>query len=384
MKHRALRGTRLFNGEQFLEDQVLVVNEDGTVHAILPAAEVGASSIEDYEGILMPGMINAHCHLELSHFKGKIPCGTGLVEFLLCVVRNRKNIPLVPEELVAAERELWKEGTAGVADICNTTDAIAAKKDSPIQWHNLVEVLNFRDEHMEQRMDHFTEVAAAHRAAGLAAVLTPHAPYSVRSGTFQALNEATVGSIISVHNQETRAENELFRKGSGDFLKLYTEFNTGLQPFEVYGGNSLQAWLPYFTKGQTILLVHNTYTEEEDILFAKEHAAKYDLTLVYCLCPNANLYIEEALPPVDLLVKHQCTIVLGTDSYSSNWRLSIATEIATLCKHFPHLHLETVLKWATTNGATALGWGHLGRLAPGLKPGVILLNEKDYSVKRLA
>jgi cytosine/adenosine deaminase-related metal-dependent hydrolase len=151
----------------------------------------------------------------------------------------------------------------------------------------------------------------------------------------------------------------------------------------VYGGNSLQAWLPYFTKGQTILLVHNTYTEEEDILFAKEHAAKYDLTLVYCLCPNANLYIEEALPPVDLLVKHQCTIVLGTDSYSSNWRLSIATEVATLRKHFPHLPLETVLKWATTNGANALGWSHLGRFAPSLKPGIVLLSEEDYSVQRI-
>jgi cytosine/adenosine deaminase-related metal-dependent hydrolase len=130
--------------------------------------------------------------------------------------------------------------------------------------------------------------------------------------------------------------------------------------------------------------VHNTYTEEEDILFAKEHAVKYGLRLVYCLCPNANLYIEDALPPVDLFLKHECTIVLGTDSYSSNWRLSIATEIATLCKHFPHLHLETMLTWATANGADALAWKHLGRLAPGLKPGVILLNEKDYSVKRLA
>ena len=362
----------------------MVIDEGGTVQAILPATEAEPGTIEEYEGILMPGMINAHCHLELSHFKGMIPCGTGLVEFLLCVVRNRKNIPLVLDDLAAAERELWQEGTAGVADICNTGDAIPVKKDSPLQWHNLVEVLNFRDENTAQRMCHFAEVAAAHRAAGLAAVLTPHAPYSVSSGTFKALNEATAGSIISVHNQETRAENELFRQGSGDFLKLYTEFNTGLQPFEVYGGNSLQAWLPHFTKGQTILLVHNTFIEEEDILFAKEHATKHGLTLVYCLCPNANLYIEEALPPVDLLVKHNCRIVLGTDSYSSNWRLSIATEIATLRTHFPQLSLETMLTWATKSGADALEWKHLGRFEKGLKPGIVLLNEKDYSVQRLA
>lgn len=384
MKHRTLSATRLFDGERFRDNHVLVVGEDGGIEAVLPAAEASDMKIEVYDGILMPGMINSHCHLELSHFKGVIPCGTGLVEFLMCVVRSRRDLPLVMEQLAAAEREMYEEGIAGVADICNTTDALAVKKSSNLAWHNLVEVLNFRDENLPQRLAQYGEVVAAHRGAALSALLTPHAPYSVSRGTFEALNEATAGSIISVHNQETKAENELFKSGSGDFLRLYAAFNTGLSPFEVAGGNSIQAWLPHFTRGQTILLVHNTFIEEADIVFAQEHAEKYGLTLVFCLCPNANLYIENALPPVDLLIKHNCQIVLGTDSYSSNWRLSIASEIATIAKHFPQIPLETILQWATLNGAGALGWKHLGRFAPGLKPGVVLLNEKDYSVQRLA
>ena len=384
MKHRTLRATRLFDGERFLDDHVLVVGEEGQIEAILPASEAPDKETEVYDGILMPGMINSHCHLELSHFKGVIPCGTGLVEFLMCVVRTRKDLPLAVEQLAQAEREMYEEGIAGVADICNTTDALVVKKGSPLEWHNLVEVLNFRDENLAQRLAHFNEVVGAHRQMGLSSVLTPHAPYSVSKGTFEALNEATAGSIISVHNQETKAENELFKSGSGDFLRLYTAFNTGLSPFEVPGGNSIRAWLPHFTKGQTILLVHNTFTEEADIAFAQAHAKKYGLTLVFCLCPNANLYIENALPPVDLFIQHGCRVVLGTDSYSSNWRLSIASEVATIAKHFTHLPLETLLQWATLNGAEALGWKHLGRLAPGLKPGVVLLNEKDYSVQRLA
>ena len=383
MKHRTLRATRLFDGDQFLEDHVLVVAEDGRIEAILPASQVPDTEVESYGGILMPGMINAHCHLELSHFKGLIPCGTGLVEFLMCVVRSRKDLPVAEEQLAQAEREMYEAGIAGVADICNTTDTLAVKRGSSLEWHNLVEVLNFRDENLAQRLAQYSEVKAAYQQASLSAVLTPHAPYSVSRGTFEALNEATAGSIISVHNQETKAENELFKSGSGDFLRLYAAFNTGLSPFEAAGGNSIRAWLLHFTKGQTILLVHNTFMEEADLVFAQEHAAKYGLTLVFCLCPNANLYIENALPPVDLLVKHGCRVVLGTDSYSSNWRLSIASEIATIAKHFPHIPLETILRWATLNGAEALGWKHLGRLASGLRPGVVLLNEKDYSVQRL-
>jgi cytosine/adenosine deaminase-related metal-dependent hydrolase len=383
MTYRTLRAPKVFDGERLLEDHVLIVDGQGRVEALLPAAQVPAHQTETFRGVLMPGLINAHCHLELSHFKGLIPCGTGLVDFLMRVVTSRKNVPLVIEELAAAEAEMWSAGIAGVADICNTTDAIPIKKGSRMQWHNLVEVLNFRDENLGGRLDQYRGVAEAHRDAELQAVLTPHAPYSVSRGTFKAINEATAGGIISVHNQETRAENELFRNGGGDFLLLYNTFNTGLSPFEVHGGNSLQAWLPHFTLGQTIILVHNTFTEAEDILFAQQHAEKYGLTLVFCLCPNANLYIENALPPVDLFLKHGCRIVLGTDSYSSNWRLSIASEMATIRTHFPHIPLETLLTWATSNGADVLGWKELGRFTLGTQPGIVLLDETDFSVQRL-
>lgn len=383
MKNRKLKVPTVFDGERLLTDYVLVVSEEGRIEALVPARDMEAEGIEELHGVLMPGMINAHCHLELSHFKGLIPCGTGLVDFLMRVVTSRKDTPLVMEELAAAEAEMYGAGIAGVADICNTTDAIPVKKRSRMQWHNLVEVLNFRDENLATRLAQYRDVAAAHQEADLLAVLTPHAPYSVSPGTFAEINRATAGSIISVHNQETRAENELFRSGGGDFLLLYNTFNTGLSPFEVHGGNSLPAWLRHFTMGQTVILVHNTFTEEEDLLFAREHAERYGLHLVFCLCPNANLYIENALPPVDLLIRHGCRIVLGTDSYSSNWHLSITSEMATLKKHFPHLPLETLLTWATSNGADVLGWNGLGRLRPGTQPGVVLLNETDFTVQRL-
>ena len=210
----------------------------------------------------------------------------------------------------------------------------------------------------------------------------PHAPYPISAKTFKAINAQTAGKIISIHNQESRAENELFQKGTGDFLKLYAAMGIEGSPFGITGNSSLQTWLPYFTAGQTLLLVHNTFISEEDILFAKAHAEKYGLHIIYCLCPNANLYIENALPPVELFIKHNCHMVLGTDSYSSNWQLNIAAEIKTL-KEKTDVSLETLLQWATANGAAALGLPQLGTFKKGSKPGVVLLNEKDFTTQRI-
>ena len=121
-------------------------------------------------------------------------------------------------------------------------------------------------------------------------------------------------------------------------------------------------------------MIHNTYIQEEDIVFAKTYSQTYEIKIVYCLCPNANLYIENTLPPIDLLLKHNCKIVIGTDSYASNWQLSIGAEIKTLTEHFPHIPLPDILPWATYNGAEVLGLSTLlGSFEAGKKPGVVLI-----------
>ena len=382
MRYRKLKADRLFDGKRFLKGYVLVIDEKGTVADLQPEEEL-TDDIETYSGTLTPGFVNCHCHLELSHLKGAIPPGTGLVQFLLSVVKLRGQAESEKWSAIgAAEKELWQNGTAAVADICNTTDALNTKGESDVYWHNLIEVINLRDESLEGNLGKCQGVLQQHIHKGFEAVLTPHAPYSISAGTFQKINEETAGKIISIHNQESTAENELFLNGSGDFLKLYAAMGIEGSPFGVTGKSSLQTWLPHFTNGQTILLVHNTFISEEDILFAKQHAEKNGLHLIYCLCPNANLYIENALPPVELLTKHNCHIVLGTDSYSSNWQLSIAAEIKTL-KEKRDVSLETLLQWATSNGAAALGLQQYGSFAKGSKPGVVLLNETDFTTQRI-
>ncbi len=378
---RRLKADRLFDGKSILEGKHLVLDDNG---AVLSVSDDRGEEAEQFAGLLCPGFINSHCHLELSHLKDKVRPGTGMVDFLISVVYARRHdTEKERAPLVSVEKKMWADGISGVADICNTTETIPAKKTSRISWYGLVEVINFLDDSLEIQLPLYQNVLDEFNKNGLTAVLTPHAPYSVSAGAFTAIDRSTRNAVISVHNQESRAENDLFLTGNSDFLRLYAEFGDGNSPFAVTGKSSLQSWLPHFTNGQTIVLVHNTFIDEADIDFAADHASAHGLTLVYCICPNANLYIEGRLPPLDLLVRKNCRIVIGTDSYSSNRELSIARELYTLQQHFPEIKLEDMLKWATSNGADTFKWDHLGSFKTGTKPGVILLDEKDLSVKRI-
>jgi len=390
MRYRKLRADRLFDGYRFRnDDDVLVTDEEGVVRDMVAFADAG-DDVQQLNGILSPGLINCHCHLELSHLKNVIRPHTGLIDFLCSVVTKRGfEADLIADAIVEAEKEMFNNGTVAVGDIGNTADTALIKSKSKIRWQNFVEVLGFYDAKADVNMQQYQTVAntlkdalhssqISHRTS-----LVPHAPYSVSAKTFQLINEATPGQIISIHNQENTAEDELYKTGGGDFLKLFRVFGIDASPFPVTGKSSIRSYLPFFNNGQTIFLVHNTFMPEEDIVWANEYATTQGLKLVYCLCPNANLYIENKTAPVALFQKYNCELVLGTDSYSSNWQLSIAKEIQALLQHTT-VSIEQALQMATINGAKALQWDNeLGSFEKGKKPGVVLLTEDFSSSERI-
>lgn len=390
MQYRKFRADRLFDGYKFREtDDILITDVAGVVLDIVSLADAG-TDIEELHGILSPGLINCHCHLELSHLKNVIPPHTGLIDFLCDVVTKRGFDPaIIQQGIETAEEEMYNNGIVAVGDIGNTADTASIKSKSSIRWQNFVEVLGFYDTNADATMEQYRKVARnlddsleasniAHRTS-----LVPHAPYSVSAKTFQLINNATAGQIISIHNQENPAEDELYKTGGGDFLKLFNVFGIEQSPFNVTGKSSIRSYLPYFNNGQQIFLVHNTFMPEEDIVWANEYAAANGLQLIYCLCPNANLYIENKTAPAELFLKHNCQLVLGTDSYSSNWQLSIAKEMQALRQH-SSVPAEQALQMATLNGAKALKWDDaLGSFEKGKKPGVVLLTEDFSSSKRI-
>jgi cytosine/adenosine deaminase-related metal-dependent hydrolase len=390
MAYKKFQAEQLFTGYELLSgDHILITDESGEIKDIVKERDAG-DGIQKFVGILSPGFINCHCHLELSHLKNVIPPGTGLIEFLCSVVTKRNFDPqLVQEEIVRAEKEMYDNGIVAVGDIGNTSDTAKVKAKSNIYWQNFVEVLSFTDERAEENIKHYQSVSATFNQIQnpklkIRSSLVPHAPYSISPKTFQLINELTRNQVISIHNQEHPAEDELYKTGGGDYLKLFKIFGVDQSPFPVTGKSSIRSCLPYFNNGQTILLIHNTYMPEEDIIFANDYARENGLKLIYCLCPNANLYIENKLPPVNLFMKNDCHLVLGTDSYSSNWQLSIAKEIQAIHKRDPQIPLQTVLQWATINGAKALKWDdQLGSFEKEKKPGVSLLNTETWNSKKL-
>lgn len=370
--------THIFTGTQLLpQGNVLICNTQGQIEAIVPATEAG-SDVQQLQGILSPGFVNAHCHIELSHCRELIPQHTGLVNFVQQVMQKRH--PFTTEQIMAAQQaaaeELYQSGTVAVADICNTDNSIALKQQSPMYWHSFVETSGFVNATASTRMADALELlrlfntlpAQKHRAG-----IVPHAPYSVSPALFGLINEASALQLISIHNQECPAEDQLYKNKTGEMLRLYQNLGIDISAFEPTGKSSLQSWLPYFTHNQKIISVHNSFTGPEDIAFAQNK-------IYYCICINANLYIENSLPPIDLLLQQHCPIVIGTDSYASNQQLNIMAEINSIRGHFPHIALEQVLQWATLNGAEALGIAHeYGSFEKGKKPGLVIIRQNEAS-----
>ncbi len=359
---------------------MLVTAQDGTIEAIVPIEEAG-EDIQQYNGILCPGFVNAHCHLELSHMKGLIPEHTGLVDFVLQVVTKRTTS--VDDILMAienAENEMLTAGIVAVGDICNNTHSLVQKNAGRLHYHNFIEISGWNPQVAAARMEsslHFLKIFKAcfpNRTS-----ISPHAPYSVSTALWDLMHPFFEDQILTIHNQESKAENELFQKGTGDFTRLYQIMDIRNPSFIASGTNSLPVYLPQLQKARQLMLVHNTFISQNDI----DMLLQQNMPISFCLCPNANLYIENTLPPVDLLLQNKLTICIGTDSLASNHQLSILEEIKTLQLYFPHIPLSTLLQAATLNGAKALGMDDtLGSFEKGKKPGLILL-EKGNTISRI-
>jgi cytosine/adenosine deaminase-related metal-dependent hydrolase len=372
---------KIFDGYRFHENAVLIVNENGTIDSIVSANEAG-EDIQHFKGIITPGFVNAHCHLELSHMKGHIPEKTGLIDFVFNIVtqRNKFTEEQIAEAIEKAEQEILQSGTVAVGDICNNASTVQQKQKGNITYYNFVEVTGWLPQIAKQRfatsLEVFNQFNIQHST--FKNCLVPHAPYSVSEVLWHLLAQQFSGKTTPIHNQETAFEDDLFTTKSGDFIRMFELMHLDNSFFKPSGKSSIQTYFHHFQNAQNILLVHNTFINEADILFVKEAAAKNKQTAYFCLCVNANLYIENSLPPVELISKHTGNIVLGTDSLASNRSLNMLDELKTIMQNFSFLTTEQLLQWATINGAKALQFDEqLGSFEKGKHPGVNLLEHLE-------
>lgn len=202
--------------------------------------------------------------------------------------------------------------------------------------------------------------------------MVPHAPYSVSQTLFSLLQKVNPPqqNTISIHNQETPAENALFQSKTGGFLDFYGKFGISLDAFAATGQTSIHYALQHLNPADRTLFVHNTLTTQSEI----EEAQRWSPNTYWATCPNANLYIENRLPDYRAFMAAGARVTIGTDSLTSNWQLSILEEMKTIARYQRYVPFETLLTWATHNGALALGYDKvLGSIEPGKTPGLLLL-----------
>ncbi|MEO8772528.1 MAG: amidohydrolase family protein [Ferruginibacter sp.] len=389
--YRKFKADQIFTGYEFLPgNKVLITSGAGEIVDVVDEGDAG-DNVEIFQGILSPGFINCHCHLELSHLKGFIPKRTGLVDFVFKIVTERHfEEAEILSAISSAEEEMTRNGIVAVGDICNNSLTIAQKIKGNLWYRNFIETSGFPPSVAVQRFQRSVDFYNSYAACLQNNSIVPHAPYSVSPELFQMINDFPGNDILSIHNQEITDENLLFENRQGDLLRMFEKMNIDISFFKPPGKTSLQTYLPYLNKLQSLILVHNVDTSKEDIMFSNSQFRTYNSQLFYCLCPNANLYISNLLPDINKFVEHDCSIVLGTDSLASNDQLSILDEMKTINQHFPVIELGKLFQWATINGARALGCDEIyGSFEKGKKPGIIQVrgvngnNINDAEEKRI-
>jgi cytosine/adenosine deaminase-related metal-dependent hydrolase len=359
-----------------IAEGALALADDGAVLAVGRRAEVRAEFPDAFEeraeGVLMPGLVNAHSHLELSGHIDGIPGGKGLFAWAttLMTLREADTADEQRDAAASAATAAVALGTAAIGDVGSSlagATGIARAGLAGVLFH---ELFGSR----EIATGDALADAARERAAvadwpeRVAYVPAPHAPYSVGPELLARIfaAAAAAGRATTIHVAEDEDELALLRDGSGRWPALLASM--GVDPSTRVPRKSPVAYLASLGAFQTEtppLLVHMVHASADDRRIAREAGA----TVV--LCPRSNLHIGGRLPDVDALVADGLRLAIGTDSLASVPDLSLWAEMATLAAHFPSVTAARWLDAATRGGARALGLRGFGALTPGARPGVL-------------
>ncbi len=367
-----------------ITDGYVALRDDGTIDTVGSQSDLPTTDMINLDGWLVPGLVNAHCHLELSHLVGKVDTGTGLLPFLQKVVTLRDvDESVILQAIADQDAYMYEHGIVAVGDICNTDHTLHTKTQSSIRYYSFVEMFDFMQDGMtESTFAKYKEVYDAYRSDHKdKKSCVPHAPYTVSNGLYTAINGVNQpGDTVSVHNQETPPENELFIHGTGGFHDFFGQFGFSYPPNVATGQPSIYTLMDRMDARCKTLMVHNTLTTTSDIQAA--HA--WSDEVYWATCPNANLYIENRLPDYQVFQANDAQVCIGTDSLTSNWQLDIWQEVKTLLRYKSYLSVEEVLQWATLNGARALSMDdQLGSLTPGKKSGLVHISSSQRDGERM-
>ena len=355
------------------------LEEDGTVIRTGVCADPAAEPVY-YDGAVVPGFVNAHCHIELSYMKGLFRKGTGMAGFIdqINELRDTKSMEERVRDLTVAMDSLWEQGVVAMADISNCSDSFAVKARHPMYTRTFLEVFGTEPEDCGAVMDGVRRLKEVADCFGIDAAPTPHACYTMSPELVTAVSvEGLKSGFLSFHSEETEEEEEMLKYGSGKMWENRVKAGMSVPP--VTGKSSLLYFIDRLLAGHSapfdehILLVHECCMDQEGIDAVK---AVMNHPFV-AVCPLSNLFIHNTLPPIDLMRRNGLKVCVGTDSLSSNDDLNIVDELFCLQRNFPEVPLGELLTWASRNGAEFLAKPEFGALEPGRRPGLVLIDHLD-------
>lgn len=345
---------------------VIEVDSQRRIVAIDRVANIDTcAGVEFYSGILLAGMVNAHCHLELSYLRGAIAEHTGFAGFAREIGRVRNNFS--DEERIAAataaDAQMWQEGVEAVADIANDELIMPIKERSNIRYHTLFELFGLNNTSLD---------AHVKMASSPSTSITPHSTYSVQDAPFREIAERGTAPL-SLHFLESDAEAALYCH-RGSLYEWYERMGWSCD-FLKYGMPA-ERIVESIPAERRTLLVHNCAATPIDVMTIETHLRNVS----WVLCPESNRYISNLQPPAAMLSSMGVNIALGSDSLASARTLSMVDNMRLLSD----IPLVELLLWATKGGAQAMGWDdELGDLRVGTAPGIVLLEGADLQQLRL-
>lgn len=346
---------------RYLTDGAVALQGD-TVVAAGPRAEVEAAhgKAEPLDAVVLPALVNAHTHLELSHLAGQVPGGGGLPGWIARFLPARAAAPENPGLVERAVVSLRLSGVAAVGDVTNSLAALPALSRAGFAGRLFLEVFGLSAERIRAARQAALELldASPEPAPGLAVVLSPHAVYSTRPAVVAELLQAGPASI---HLAEDPAERAFVSGGGGPFAAVLGGLGgEGDQP---RGRSPVACVAEALHAGN--LAVHALDLDDEDV----EVLRRAGSTAV--LCPRSNQHISGRLPDLPRLLRAGVRLAVGTDSLASCPSLSPLADLLALSRGFPEVPAALLLPLAWNGGA--VGAHRVGRLAPGTAPGVIAL-----------
>jgi cytosine/adenosine deaminase-related metal-dependent hydrolase len=351
--------------------------EDGRIVWVGPYSEISSETARWFgDAVLMPGLVNAHTHLELSWLRGQVPPAPTFIDWVraMFAVRGRPDSMLSKPQMLQVSRaidEVRAAGTAAVGDISNAMKTEGHFRHSGFDGVMFHELLGFaeRDGALVERT---REVRQRVQDYDVTVSLAPHAPYSTSIELFKAIRAAVNDSacpIMSVHLGESPEEVELLEKGTGPWRDMLQAIGAWRDDWQAPGCDPVTYLDRHGVIDAKTLVVHAVQLTDE----ALRRLAEIGATVV--TCPRSNKWVGVGYPPIERFYRSGVKVAVGTDSLASVEDLNVFSELRAMRWLAPGIPARTLLQSATLVGATALGLGdELGSLTAGKRAAMIAVD----------